>query len=67
MKKKDFHSQLFKRQIQITNPDYWSIVKAETLFRIKELEIKNCSCFKCKQDLEKLNKFLTKLLTNDKY
>jgi hypothetical protein len=67
MNKKTFHSQLFKRQVEVTEQDYWPIVKAETLFRIKDLEIRNCSCFKCKQDLEKLNEFLAKLLTTENF
>lgn len=66
MKKKDFHSQLFKRQIHVLDPDYWPIVRAETLFRINDLEIRNCSCFKCKQDLENLKDFWEKLTKMEK-
>lgn len=61
MVKKSFDSQLFRRKINIYEPDYWSIVHAGTLFRIKELETANCSCFKCKQDLEKYTAFYVRL------
>ena len=61
MVKKAFHSQLFRRKIEVSEPDYWAIVYAETLYRIKDLEIQNCSCMKCNQDLDKLNDFLTRL------
>jgi len=61
MEKKEFQSQLFRRKINIYEPDYWPLVHAETLYRIKDLVIKQCSCFKCCQDLEKYKDFLTRL------
>jgi len=64
MEKKAFRSQLFRRQIEVYEPDYWPIVHAETLYRIKDLEIKKCSCFKCMQDLDRLNDYLNKLMSH---
>jgi len=61
MEKKAFRSQLFRRKIDVNETDYWSIVWAETLFRIDDLEVRKCSCFKCSTDLEKYNEFLTRL------
>jgi len=63
MEKKEFQSQLFRRKINVYEPDYCPIVHAETLYRIKDLEIKKCSCFKCIQDLDRLNEFLNKLMS----
>ena len=64
MEKKAFQSQLFRRQINIYETDYWPIVHAETLYRIKDLEIKQCSCFKCCQDLDRLNEYLKRLMSH---
>jgi len=64
MKKKAFYSQLFRRDISVNDKDYWSVVYAETLYRIKELEVKNCSCMDCNQDLDKLNNYLNVLRTH---
>ena len=61
MEKKSFQSQLFRRKIEVCEKDYWSIVFAETLFRIDDLEIRKCTCFKCSQDLEKYKNYLTLL------
>jgi len=47
MEKKAFRSQLFRRKIDVYESDYWSIVWAETLFRIDDLEFRKCTCFKC--------------------
>ena len=61
MKKKVFHSQLFRRKIEISEQNYWSIVFGETLFRIDDLEFRKCTCFKCRQDLEKYKDLLVRL------
>jgi len=61
MERKAFQSQLFRRKIEVNVPDYWSIVWAETLFRIDDLEVRKCTCFKCSTDLEKYYAFLSRL------
>ena len=61
MKQKEFHSQLFRRKIAVSEPDYWSIVYAETLYRIDDLEFRKCTCFKCTTDLENDKEFLERL------
>jgi len=61
MEKKAFRSQLFRRKIDVYESDYWSIVWAETLFRIDDLEFRKCTCFKCLTDLEEYKGFLTRL------
>lgn len=64
MEKKEFQSQLFRRKINVYEQDYWPLVHAETLYRIKDLEIKKCPCFKCMQDLDRLNEYLKKLMSH---
>ena len=61
MEKKAFQSQLYRRKIEVSEPDYWSMVYGETLYRIDDLEFRKCTCFKCSQDLEKYKEFLTRL------
>ncbi len=61
MKKKSFHSNLFNKTINQDSIDYNPIVKAELLFRIKELERENCSCFECTDNLEKFRKYYDKI------
>ena len=64
MAKKSFHSTLFSQEIKDSNPDYWPYVIAETLYRIKDMEIRNCSCFKCKEDLERLKEYAEKIMAH---
>jgi len=61
MKKKVFRSQLFRKEIQENDPEYWIKVYAELLFRIDELEKENCNCFKCQSDLDNYKSFFEKL------
>jgi hypothetical protein len=61
MKKKVFRSQLFRKEIQENDPEYWVKVYAELLFRIDELEKQNCNCFKCQSDLDSYKSFFEKL------
>mgnify|MGYP003476709152 FL=1 len=61
MVKKEFQSQLFRRKIEVSEPDYWSIVYGETLFRIDDLEFRKCTCFKRVTDLERYKEFLSRL------
>jgi hypothetical protein len=61
MKKKNFRSQLFRKEINENDPEYWIKVYAELLFRIDELEEQKCNCFKCQTDLDKYLKFIQKL------
>ena len=51
MKKKNFRSQLFRKEIQENDLEYWVKVYAELLYRINELEEQKCNCFKCQTDL----------------
>lgn len=61
MKKKNFRSQLFRKEIKENDPEYWIKVYAELLFRIYELEKQKCNCFKCQTDLNSYLNFLDKL------
>ena len=61
MKKKNFRSQLFRNEIIESDPEYWIKVYAELLFRIDELEEKNCNCFKCQSDLDNYKVYFEKL------
>lgn len=60
MAKKSFHSTLFRKEIKDSKPEYWPFVIAETLYRIKDMEIRNCSCFKCREDIERLKEYADK-------
>jgi len=60
MKKKNFRSQLFRKEIQENDPEYWVKVYAELLFRINELEEQKCNCFKCQTDLGNYKSFFEK-------
>ncbi len=66
MRKKRFHSRLFARYIEISENDYEAIVKAELLFRIKDLETKNCSCMACRDELKVLKDYYQKLTPEPK-
>jgi|GEM_PF-2114995 len=66
MRKKKFYSRLFARNIEKSEKDYVAFVKAELLFRIKELETKNCSCFACGEELQGLKKYYEKVCPTDK-
>jgi hypothetical protein len=61
MKKKSFRSQLFRKVIEPNDTEYWIKVYAELLFRIDELEMQKCNCFKCQTDLDRYLKFFQKL------
>ena len=54
MIKKGFYSQLFKRFINKTKSDYTAIVKAELLFRIRELKKRTVLAFSVKLILKSL-------------
>jgi len=60
MNKKNFRSQLFRKEIKVNDPEYWIKVYAELLFRINELEVQNCNCFKCQTDLVNYKSFFKK-------
>jgi len=61
MKKKNFRSQLFRKEILENDPEYWIKVYAELLFRIYEMEDQKCNCFKCQTDLENYRIYFKKL------
>ena len=47
MKRKTFHSRLFKKKIQANEKDYWFFLHAEVLYRLKQLNDLKCSCSFC--------------------
>ena len=61
MNKKDFNSALFRQKILKTDPEYEAIVYVETIYRIRDLEEKNCSCMTCQNELAKYREFFNKL------
>lgn len=67
MKRKSFRSQLFRKEIQVNDPEYWIKVYAELLFRIDELEDQKCNCFKYQTDLDRYLKFFQKLRVDKTY
>lgn len=66
MRKKKFYSRLFGRNIEKSEKDYEAFVKAELLFRVKDLETKNCSCMACRDELEELKDYYQKLTPSEK-
>ena len=65
MEAKTFHSRLFKRKINPDNPDYWTFLYADLLFRIRELDDRNCFCHYCNADKAKFNSIIADMV-NDK-
>jgi hypothetical protein len=63
MKKKRYHSQLFRRIIEKNENDYEAKVIAELLYRIREMEREKCSCMKCNEMLDVYRKYYEKLVT----
>ncbi len=58
MNKEKFYSELFRREIHKSEPEYKQKAIAEALFRVHQLEKAACSCMKCQQDLAKFKAFL---------
>lgn len=54
MAKKIFWSQLFLKNIQPNDPEYWQKAYAELLYRLDDYNEKNCSCMKCSAEKTKL-------------
>jgi len=61
MEKKDFKSKLFNKIISKDDPDYWSYLYGETLFRISILDEINCDCIKCYSERSALNRGLRQM------
>ena len=47
MQRKEFKSRLFKKKIKSDEKDYWFLLYAESLYRIKQLDDLNCTCCYC--------------------
>jgi hypothetical protein len=60
MAKKEFYSQLFKKIIRADDPDYSTKVLAEALYRLREYEMRNCSCMICQNSKQKLKEYVEK-------
>ena len=50
MKRKPFKSKLFNRKINDDNVDYWLLLYADILFRLREIEELKCPCHACFKD-----------------
>lgn len=53
MKKKNFYSTFYRKEIITDDIDYWYKVYSELLYRIETIRSSNCTCFQCQTDLEK--------------
>jgi hypothetical protein len=62
MIKRKFKSYLFHRDINPDEKDFIAIVKAELLYRIFDLDEKNCSCMGCIQNRERYYNYLQNIL-----
>lgn len=58
MSRKEFYSQLFRKIIKVDDQEFTAKVLAEALYRLKEYEEKNCSCFQCQCSKHKLKEFV---------
>lgn len=58
MERKVFKSILFNRQIQPDNFDYWKILYAEVLSRLKVLNDLKCPCTFCFREKVHLNNLI---------
>jgi len=66
MTRRKFKSYLFHRDINPKEKDFFALVKAELLYRIFDLDEKNCSCMGCTQNIEKYYAFLQKILKDER-
>lgn len=60
MNKDKFYSQLFRREIYNSEPEFSTKVLAESLYRYYKLEEEKCTCMQCRKDLEKIKTYLKK-------
>ena len=58
MARKQFYSQLFKKTIEADDKEYKVKVLAEALYRLKEYEVRNCSCMICQSTKQKLKEYI---------
>lgn len=61
MDKKTFKSRLFSKIINADNPDYWIILYAEILHRLRLLEDQFCDCHFCKDEAAHLNQIIKQM------
>ena len=61
MDKKTFKSRLFSKIINPDNPDYWIILYAEILHRLRLLEDQFCDCHFCKDEAAHLNQIIKQM------
>lgn len=61
MIKRRFYSKLFSRYIETDEFDFNAKVYGELLYRIKDLEDKDCPCPYCKAELDKYYSSLYKI------
>ena len=60
MNKDKFYSELFRREIHKSEPEYEIKILAESLYRHYRLEKDKCSCMKCQENLKKLQGYLSR-------
>jgi hypothetical protein len=62
MNRKAFRTKLFKRTVNPDNSDYWQLLYAEVLYRLKELEDLKCPCSFCFKDRVYLKNSLDRMV-----
>jgi len=62
MDKEKFYSELFRREIHKSEPEFKQKTLAEALYRVYKLEIENCTCMQCRNDFKKFKSFVDKHL-----
>jgi hypothetical protein len=61
MKRKSFHSRLFKKKIQKDDTDYWFFLQGEVLYRLKQLSDLKCPCSFCFSEKLRLEHLIQKM------
>jgi hypothetical protein len=62
MERKIFKSRLFSRKINPDNVDYWQLLYAEILFRLREIRELKCTCSSCISDSLRLENTLKQMV-----
>ena len=61
MKRKQLKPRLFKKKIRADNNNYWFILYAEILYRLKQLDDLKCPCGHCFSEKLRLEQILNQL------
>lgn len=61
MEAKVFYSRLFQRKINPDEKDFWNLLYAELLHRLREIDDLYCFCEHCQENTDNLNRIIKHL------